>query len=412
MHLRRVVITGMGSVSPLGRGLPALLEGLEAGRSAVRRMEGWTQYIGLRSQVAAPAELKDEKLIPRQSRRSMGRLSLFAVQAAQDAVADAALDPALAGSGRMGCVVGSTTGSAISISQAFETMLPDHDLTKLSSMQFFHCISHTATMNVAQALKLNGWVMATSAACASAMQALGAGYDLIRLGRQDVVLCGGAEELHPTVTGSFDVLFATSVKYNDTPSLTPRPFDRDRDGLVCGEGAGILVLEDYEHAVKRGARILAEVLGYHTCSSGDHVSESSRPAMVTCMREALRAADLQPSQVDYVNAHATATLQGDKEEAEAIAEVFGPAVPVSSLKGYIGHTLGASAAIELAAALAGSRKGLLYPTLNLQNISPECGGINHVTGTAFHRDTRILVKNSFAFGGISAVLVCRVVQPE
>jgi len=397
----------MGSVSPFGRGVAALTDGIEAGRSAVRKMEGWGQYLGLRSLVGAPAEMKDEKLIPRLNRRSMGRLSIFAVQAAQDAVADAGLDPALATTGRMGCVVGSTTGSAISISQAFETMLPDHDLTKLSSMQFFHCISHTATMNVAQCLKLNGWVMATSAACASAMQAIGAGYDLIRLGRQDVMLCGGAEELHPTVTGSFDVLFATSVKYNDTPEQTPRPFDRDRDGLVCGEGGGILVLEDYEHAVKRGAPILAEILGYHTCSSGDHVSESSRPAMVTCMHEALRAAQLEPSQVDYVNAHATATMQGDKEEAEAIAEVFGAKVPVSSLKGYIGHTLGASAAIELAASFAGIRKGLLYPTLNLQNVSPECQGVGHIMGGALKREARVVVKNSFAFGGISAVLVCR-----
>ncbi len=397
----------MGSVSPFGRGVAALTDGIEAGRSAVRKMEGWGQYLGLRSLVGAPAEMKDEKLIPRLNRRSMGRLSIFAVQAAQDAVADAGLDPALATTGRMGCVVGSTTGSAISISQAFETMLPDHDLTKLSSMQFFHCISHTATMNVAQCLKLNGWVMATSAACASAMQAIGAGYDLIRLGRQDVMLCGGAEELHPTVTGSFDVLFATSVKYNDTPEQTPRPFDRDRDGLVCGEGGGILVLEDYEHAVKRGAPILAEILGYHTCSSGDHVSESSRPAMVTCMHEALRAAELEPGQVDYVNAHATATMQGDKEEAEAIAEVFGAKVPVSSLKGYIGHTLGASAAIELAASFAGIRKGLLYPTLNLQNVSPECQGVGHIMGGALKREARVVVKNSFAFGGISAVLVCR-----
>ncbi len=408
MQLKRVVITGMGSVSPFGRGIPALTDGIEAGRSAVRKMAGWDQYIGLRSQVGAPAEMKDEKLIPRMSRRSMGRLSIFAVQAAQDAVTDSGLDPSLATSGRMGCVVGSTTGSAISISQAFETMLPDHDLTKLSSMQFFHCISHTATMNVAQFLKLNGMVMATSAACASAMHALGTGYDLIRLGRQDVVLCGGAEELHPTVTGSFDVLFATSVKYNDTPELTPRPFDRDRDGLVCGEGAGILLLEEYEHAVKRNARIYAEVLGYHTCSSGDHVSESSRPAMVTCMRESLQAAGVDAANVDYVNAHATATLQGDKEEAEAIQEVFGNKVPVSSFKGYIGHTLGASAAIELAASIAGMRKQRLYPTLNLQNVSAECAGVNHIMGTALERNSEILVKNSFAFGGISAVLVCRV----
>lgn len=408
MQLKRVVITGMGCVSPLGRGVPALVEGLEGRRSAVQAMPDWKQYVGLRSLVGAPAELKDEKKIPRQSRRSMGRMSLFAVQAAEDALADAGLDPAIVTSGRLGCVVGSTTGSAISISQAFETMLPDRDLTRLSSMMFFHCLSHTAAMNVAQYLKISGCVMATSAACASALQAIGAGCDLIRLGRQDCMLCGGAEELHPTVTGSFDVLFATSTRYNESPSKTPRPFDRDRDGLVCGEGSGIVLLEDYDHAVRRGARIYAEVLGYHTCGSGDHVSESSRPAMVACMREALRAAGLQPAQVDYVNAHATATLQGDKEEAEAIREVFGGGVPVSSLKGYLGHTLGASAAIELAASLAGMGRNRLYPTLNLETVSPDCEGLHHILGAAEERPARVLVKNSFAFGGISAVLVCRV----
>jgi 3-oxoacyl-[acyl-carrier-protein] synthase II len=398
----------MGCVSPFGRGVTALTDGIEAGRSAVRRMEGWDQYTGLRSQVGAPAELKDEKRIPRQSRRSMGRMSIFAVQAAEDALADAGLDAAAATSGRMGCIVGSTTGSAISISQAFETLLPDRDLTKLSSMAFFHCLSHTASMNVAQYLKINGCVLATSAACASALQAMGTGYDMIRLGRQDFMLCGGAEELHPTVTGSFDVLFATSARYNDEPRKTPRPFDRDRDGLVCGEGSGILVLEEYEHAVRRNARIYAEVLGYHTCGSGDHVSESNRSAMVVCMREALRGAGLEPGQVDYVNAHATATLQGDKEEAEAIRDVFGDLVPVSSLKGYIGHTLGASAAIELAASLAGMRKNVIYPTFNLENVSPECEGIRHVMNAPEPCAARIVVKNSFAFGGISAVLVCKV----
>lgn len=406
--MRRVVITGMGTVSPLGRGVEKLADAIESGRNAVRYMEGWNQYQGLRSLVGAPAEMKDEKLIPRQNRRSMGRMSIFAVQAAQDAVAASGLDPAVLTSGRMGCVVGSTTGSAISLNETFETMLPDKDLSKLSSMMFFHCVSHSASMNVAQALKLSGCVMATSAACASALQAIGVGYDLIRLGTQDVMLCGGAEELHPTVTGSFDVLFATSVKYNESPGKTPRPFDRDRDGLVCGEGSGIIMLEDYDHAVARNARIIAEVLGYHTCNSGDHVSESSRPAMVTCMKQALSNAGIGADQVDYVNAHATATMQGDKEEAEAIADVFGDRVPASSLKGHIGHTLGASAAIELGAALTGMHRGLIYPTLNLENVSPECGMIRHVTGQPEKTRARVIVKNSFAFGGISAVLVCRI----
>lgn len=407
MSLRRVVITGMGCVSPFGKGMPALVAGIEAGRCAVRRMEGWQSYIGLRSLVAAPAELTDEKAIPRQSRRSMGRMSIFAAQAAEEALRDAGIGLDIAASGRLGCVIGSTTGSAISMNQAFETLLPDRDLTKLSSMMFFHCISHTATMNVAQYLKVNGVVMATSAACASALQAIGLGYDLIRLGRQDCMLCGGAEELHPTVTGSFDILFATSTKYNDAPQRTPRPFDRDRDGLVCGEGSGVLLLEDYEHAVRRNARIYAEIAGYSTRSSGDHVSESNRPAMTVCMHDAMAEAGVAAADVDYVNAHATATPQGDKEEAEAIRDVFGNAVPVSSFKGYIAHTLGASAAIELAAALAGMQKDVIYPTHNLENVASDCEGIRHVIGRPESRPVRVMVKNSFAFGGISAVLVCK-----
>lgn len=407
MQLNRVVITGMGCVTPLGRGVPAVLAGFEARHSAVRKMEGWEQYKGLRSLVGALAELKDEKLIPRQQRRSMGRMSLFAAQAAQDALADAGLEGAAAATGRMGCIIGSTTGSAISINQAFETMLPDRDLANLSATSFFHCISHTAAMNVAQYLGINGYVTSTCAACASALQALGVGYDLIRLGRQDLMLCGGAEELHPTVTGSFDLLFATSTKFNQQPQLTPRPFDRDRDGLVCGEGSGLLMLENYEHARQRNARIYAEVLGYHTCNSGDHVSESSQPAMATCMREALHHAGLEAAQVDYLNAHATATLQGDREEAQAIREVFGDRVPVSSFKGYLGHTLGASAAIELAVALQGMRNDTLYPTHNLENVSAECAGIRHIIGVPLRQPARVLVKNSFAFGGISAVLVCK-----
>jgi 3-oxoacyl-[acyl-carrier-protein] synthase II len=202
------------------------------------------------------------------------------------------------------------------------------------------------------------------------------------------------------------VLFATSTAYNSTPTRTPRPFDRDRDGLVCGEGCGIVVLEELDRARRRGARILAEVVGYHTSSSGVHISESSKDAMVVCMREALANAGLAPDAVDYVNAHATATIQGDQEEAAAVRELFGDRVPVSSLKGYIGHTLGASAALELIASLAMMARGTIYPTLNLETVAPDCAGIQHVT-RRLDRPVSVLVKNSFGFGGIGAVLVCR-----
>jgi 3-oxoacyl-[acyl-carrier-protein] synthase II len=406
MSLKRVVITGIGVVSPFGNGLTALMKGIEEGRSAVRRMEGWDQYIGLHSLVGATVDIQDEKRIPRQKRRSMGRMSIFAAQAADEAIADAGISLAGEDLWRIGCVIGSTMGSAKSINDAFETMLPNKDLSRLNSTMFFQCMSHTAAVNVAQYLGLNGTIMAPAAACASALHAIGTGYDLIRLGRQDVLLCGGAEELHPTVTGSFDILFATSTKYNDAPQKTPRPFDKDRDGLVCGEGSGLVVLEDYERAIKRNAKIYAEITGYSTTANGLHVSQSNRESMVVCMRQALRDARVQSAEIDYINAHATATIQGDQEEAEAIAEVFGSAVPASSLKGYIGHTLGASGAIELAASLSMMERGVIYPTLNLDTVSADCAGIHHVM-QPLKKQIRTILKNGFAFGGINAALVCR-----
>ena len=406
MKLKRVVISGVGAISPLGRNVSELIEGLEQGRNASCYMPEWEEYKGLRGLVGAPAEMKDEKLIPRQSRRSMGRLSIFAVQAAQQALADSRLPEEMLSTGRIGCVIGSTTGSAKSFQETFETLLADKDVSKLTSMKFFQCVSHTAAMNVSQCAGITGYVMATSAACASAVQALGVGFDLIGLGKQEAVLCGGAEELHPTVTGSFDILFAASSNYNKDPQRTPRPFDKDRDGLVCGEGSGMILLEEYEHALRRKAKIYSEVIGYHTCGNGSHVSQSDRSAMTFCMKESLKSADIKPEDVDYINAHATATIQGDKAEAEAIRDVFGDKVPVSSLKGNMGHTLGASGALELIATLTIMKKNRIYPTLNLDEVSSDCEGIYHVMKPLEH-NIDIIVKNCFAFGGINATLVCR-----
>jgi 3-oxoacyl-[acyl-carrier-protein] synthase II len=310
---------------------------------------------------------------------------------------------------RLGCIIGSTMGGPESLCETFETMLPERDLSRLSAMKFFQCVSHTAAMNVAQYLGITGCVMATCAACASSLQAIGLGYDLIRMGRQDVVICGGSEEVHPTVTGSFDILFATSTGYNDAPERTPRPFDSERDGLVCGEGCGILVLEDFERALERGVKPHAEIIGYHTGGSGEHVSQSNRASIVHCLEEALKSAELSPGDVDYISAHGTATRHGDEVEANAIAEVFGDTVPVSSLKGHIGHTLGASGALELIVSLMVMKNGVIHPTLNLETVDEGCGGIHHVR-EPLHRDVRVVMKNCFAFGGINAALVCR--RPE
>ncbi len=403
--LNRVVITGVGAVSPFGNNVDSLMEGIRAGRSAVRYLEELSRYAGLCSHVAAPVQMQDEKKIPRQKRRSMSPMSIFAVQAAEQALLDSGITLADIPPGRAGCIVGSTIGSSQSINELLQVLMSAKDVHSLPSTLFFKCMSHTAAMNVAQYLGLTGYVMSTAAACASSLQAIGTGYSLIKSGCQDVLFCGGAEELHPMVTGTFDVLFATSVKYNDQPAKTPRPFDADRDGLVCGEGSGMIVLESYEHAMARNARIYAEISGYNTCSSAVHISQSDKQSIAYCIKAALADAQTSPDEIDYINAHATGTVQGDKEEADAIREIFKDSVLVSSLKGYIGHTMGASGAIELVASLLMMATGVIYPGLNLDNIGTDCQGINHIKKPT-RKEIKKLLKNSFAFGGINAALVC------
>jgi 3-oxoacyl-[acyl-carrier-protein] synthase II len=405
--MRRVVITGTGSISALGNSMEELINSIEQKICGTKKMETWHQYKGLQSLVGAPANLPDIKVIPRKMRRSMGRMSLLATFAAIEALESATISKdTISNNKRYGCVAGSTMGSAEALNDTFETMLPDHDLTLLKSMGFFQSISHTVSMNLAQYFGITGSVIANSAACASSLQALGTGFDLIKHNTQDIVLCGGAEELHPTVTGSFDILFATSVKYNDTPQKTPRPFDKDRDGLVCGEGAGIIILEELEHAKNRGAKILAEVKGYNTCGSGNHISHSDRKAMIQCMESALDDAGVKPSDIDFVNAHATATLQGDNEEAAAIHSVFGSKTAVNSFKGYLGHTLGASGSIELSIAVDMMNKNIIYPTLNLDNVDESCKMLNHVK-TKLNKKMAYILKNCFAFGGINASIILK-----
>jgi len=408
-ELNRVVITGMGAVSPMGKGVDALMDGIRERRCAVKRMENWGDIKGLRTQLGAPVPgPREDKTVPRQKRRSMSSMSFFALDATREALAEAGLTIGEGGvrADRIGCIIGTTLGSAESINEFFEIVLPTKSVEEAPAMLFFKCMTHSAAMNIAQYYGIKGYVMATASACASGLQAIGTGYELLRLGVQDAFICGGAEELHASVVGTFDLLFATSTKYNDAPCKSPRPFDAERDGLVCGEGAGVVLMETLDSAHARGARILAEVVGYHTGGSGEHISQSDAPTMAACMREALAQADIKPSDVDYVSAHATATDQGDKAEAEALAEVFGDAVPVSSLKGYIGHTLGASGAIELAATIRMMRDDIIYPGLNLDSVAPDCGGIAHVMET-MKRPLDVIVKNSFAFGGVNTVLVCR-----
>ncbi|PLP96503.1 beta-ketoacyl synthase N-terminal-like domain-containing protein, partial [Cupriavidus pauculus] len=235
---------------------------------------------------------------------------------------------------------------------------------------------------------------------------IGDAYETIATGRQVAMLAGGAEELDATEAAVFDTLFAASTR-NDEPAATPRPFDAARDGLVLGEGAGTLVLEELEHAQARGARIVAEVVGFGTNSDGNHVTQAQPATMAQAMRMALHDAGLQPSQIGYVNAHGTATEQGDLAEAQATHDVFGAQVPISSLKSYLGHTLGACGALEAWISIEMMRDGWFAPTLNLDRPDPRCAPLDHIVGEGRRIDTDYVMSNNFAFGGINTSLIFR-----
>jgi 3-oxoacyl-[acyl-carrier-protein] synthase II len=371
-------------------------------------MSEWDDYQSLHSKLAAPTSISTDEVrsIPRTFRRTMGKLSLCSALAARQAVEDAGLRPEEVSSPRTGCVIGSTTGSPNDIEDSIRTIVVGQGLEEMPGTQFFKCLSHTAVLNVAQMLGIRGTVLAPAAACASGLQALGLGRVLISAGIQDVVICGGADEVALSATGSFDVLAATSTHFNDRPKLASRPFHAERDGLVCGDGSGILVLEEYERAVRRNARVYGEVIGYATCGGGEGISQSGQHSIESCIGIALADARVGPEEIDYVSAHATATIQGDAAEAAALRTLFADRTPVSSLKGHLGHTLGASGAIEFIACLEMMHRDEIIPTLGLDRVAEDCAGLHHVT-SVMSRRVDVFIKNSLAFGGINATLVCR-----
>lgn len=408
--LKRVVITGRGAVSPFGLGVQPLLDGVWAGRSAVRAMPAWAGIDGLKSLLAAPVpDFADKELLPRNLRRTMGPMAKYATLAALEAVKDAGIDQDLLASGSVGVAVGSTTGSPAAYEDFYRSFLPDETIAGIRSGEFFKIMGHSCAANICLALGIHGEQWSPVSACASASQAIGLGYLLIQAGRQQAMLCGGADEVHPSVTGVFDVVRAASLQ-NDTPAATPRPFDAKRDGVVCGGGGGILLLESYESARARGARIYCEIIGFGNVNDSEHIANPHEGSMARAMLNALREAEIDPGEVDYVNAHATGTLLGDPAEAAAIAAVVGETVPTSSFKGHIGHTLGAAAALETIVLLEMLERQQVVPTLNLTNPAPECAMANLVRRLEPRKLTTVL-KNNFALGGVNAALVMRRAKP-
>jgi 3-oxoacyl-[acyl-carrier-protein] synthase II len=404
--MKRVVVTGMGVVTALGDNWAHFSAQLKAGASAIRRLDDWATYKDLNTNLAGPIDNFDvPSHYPRKKIRSMGRVALLSTRATELALTDAGLiDDPVVQSGAMGIAYGSSTGST-DATRDFAVMLDKRDIGGATATTYIRMMGHTAPVNVGVFFGLKGRILTTSSACTSGSQGIGYAYEAIKYGKQTLMVAGGAEELCPSEAAVFDTLYATSTK-NDAPDTTPRPFDAGRDGLVIGEGAGTLILEELEHALARGATIYAEVVGFGTNSDGGHVTQPDPVTMKIAMEMALEDAHLTPQDIGYINAHGTATDRGDIAESTATERLFGAkTVPISTLKGNIGHTLGACGAIEAWASIQMMNEGWFAPTLNLDTPDPACGDLDYIKGEGRALSCDYIMSNNFAFGGINTSLI-------
>jgi 3-oxoacyl-[acyl-carrier-protein] synthase II len=403
---RRVVITGGAAVSALGNEWPDILKTLKAGKNCIRYMEEWEKFTDMNTRLAAPVDFTMPDY-PRKKIRGLGRVGQFALVCTDRALANAGLktdDPEIK-NGRCGIAYGSSMGSIDPLLD-FYSMLVLNDVKKITATTYIKAMPQTCAANIGVFFGLTGRVITTNTACTSGSQAIGFAYETIQQGMQDIMIAGGAEELSAMDAAVFDVLFATSTK-NDSPEKTPATYDKNRDGLVIGEGAGTVILEEYEHAKKRWANIIAEIVGFGTNTDGTHITQPNRVTQGVVMKLALENAGLDPSAIGYVNTHGTATDTGDVAESWATADVFQRPVPVSTLKSYIGHTLGACGAIEAWISINMMKEKWFCPNLNLKELDPACGPLDYITGNGREIDTEYIMSNNFAFGGINTSLIFR-----
>ena len=403
---RRVVITGGSVVSALGSEWPQILNALKAGKNCVRYMKEWERYTCMNTMLAVPIDFTMPDY-PRKKIRGLGRVGQLALVSADKALANAGINPdnPELKNGRFGIAFGSSMGSIEPLIDFYSMLILD-DVKKITATTYIKAMPQTCAANIGVFFGITGRIITTNTACTSSSQAIGFAYETIQNGIQDIMLAGGAEELSPVDAAVFDTLFAASTK-NDAPEKTPAAYDKKRDGLVVGEGAGTLILEEYEHAKKRGANIIAEITGFATNADGMHITQPNRGTMGVVMKLALENAGLDPSAIGYVNTHGTATDTGDVSESWATADVFGRPVPVSTLKSYVGHTLGACGVIEAWLSINMMREKWFCPNLNLEELDPACGPLDYITGTGRNIETEYIMSNNFAFGGINTSLIFR-----
>jgi 3-oxoacyl-[acyl-carrier-protein] synthase II len=402
--LKRVVVTGMAGISPIGNNWEQVAKKLKTQSTGIQRLDEWDKYIGLNTRLGAPADFIKPAHYSRKQTRSMGRIALMATYATELALIDAGLlnNPCL-NSGQMGVAYGSSAGSLDALAE-FGNMLLNHTVNGLNATSYIRMMAHTSAVNIGLFFGINGRIYTTSSACTSGSQGIGYAYEAIKHGYQKLMVAGGAEELSASEAAVFDTLFATSIR-NDTPEKSPRPFDCDRDGLVIGEGAGTLILEERDHALARDAKIHAELVGFGTNSDGLHVTQPDSISMQSTMQLALQNANLAASAIGYISAHGTATTHGDVAESHATAAIFGTNTPISSLKSYTGHTLGACGALEAWIAINMMNEGWFHPTANLESIDPACAQLDYIKDNVRLLNCDYIMSNNFAFGGINTSLI-------
>ena len=406
---RRVVITGCSAITPVGHGKDDILYHLVHGKSGVKKLkhdELYSRYID--TGVFGTVDYSVTYDFSRRDRKTMGPVSYYACQVAKEALAMADPGEDFITSGRMGVAFGSTHGSPTVQRNLYQALFDDtyNGYASIKAVDYLKFMVHTTAVNITKMFGITGRVISSSTACTTGSQSIGFGYEMIKYGLQDAMLCGGADEYDLSTVAVFDNLMACSTDFNDTPHLTPRPFDRDRDGLVVGEGAGALLLESFESARKRDADILAEVVGFSCNNNGGDLVLPNRNGITQTIKLGLKDADIGPDAVDFISAHATATKHGDAIEAQATGSVYGKSPVVSALKSYTGHTMGSCGAIESIMTLYMMQAGYIVPTLNLDNVDEQCAMIRHAR-EVFDADIRIAAIQNFAFGGVNTCLIMK-----
>ena len=410
MRERRVVITACSAISPIGHGKEQIVESLVKGISGVKTLrEDDLISPFIHSRVYGTVSYPIAYNFNRQHRKTMGPVAYYACQVAKDVLEQAGLPPEFVTGGRLGVAFGSIHGSPTVQRDIYRIFFEAKDKASfqgIGAVDYLKSMVHTTAVNISKMFGITGRIISSGTACTTSSQSIGYGYEAVKYGLQDAMICGGADEYDTITVAVFDNLLACSTAFNDQPQQTPRPFDKARDGLVVAEGAGAVILEEYEFAKKRGATILAEVIGFACNSNGGDLILPNLAGITKTLQLSLESAGINAQEIDLVSAHATATKMGDIIEAQAAEAVFGPEPYVVALKSYMGHTMAACGAIETVLTLYMMQEGFIAPTLNLEYIDERCAMIHHVQKLIEHPVKTAAIQN-FAFGGVNTSLLIR-----